>query len=86
MTVAATVFSGCPVKITRRAQETILKELFKTKQNFKKRRNKNIQHCFEGTRYGTSAAKPHSHCRARWREHHGFGLLCHLRAWTVRSH
>lgn len=36
MTVAATVFRGCPVKITRRAQETILEELFKTKQNLKK--------------------------------------------------
>lgn len=40
MTVAATVFRGCPVKITRRAQETILEELFKTKQNRKPEKQK----------------------------------------------
>ena len=34
-------------------------------------------------RRSTATSKPHPNCKVWWREHHGLGLLCCLRAWTA---
>ena len=50
--------------------------------------------CLEGThntmcgeeKHSTPTSKPHPHCKVWWREHHGLGLLCCLRAWAACYH
>ena len=37
-------------------------------------------------RHSTATSKPHPNCKVWWREHHGLGLLCYLRARTACYH
>ena len=39
--------------------------------------------CVEKKMPSTPTSKPHPNCKVWWREHHGLGLLCYLRAWTA---
>ena len=47
---------------------------------------RNTQHCVEEKRRSTTVSKPHLNCNVWWREHHGLGLFCCLRAWTACCH
>ena len=44
---------------------------------------RNTTLCVEKKRPSTPPANPHPNCKVWWRAHHGLGLLCYLRAWTV---
>ena len=47
---------------------------------------RNTQHCVKIKRHSTWTSKPHPNCKVWWREHHGLGLLCCLRAGTACYH